>query len=148
MLGNKILTVCIGNICRSPAAEGFFSRYFKEKNITCDVASAGIEALVDRPADPLAQDVMRETYQIDISDHRARQFSEQIAREYDLILVMDDSQVQYLQSRYPFASGKIHLLGKWRQASVGDPYRQSKEIFQKRIALINDCVNDWVQKFW
>lgn len=148
LFGNKILTVCLGNICRSPAAEGLIAAHFHKNNINGEVASAGIHAMVDWPADPFSQKVMQEFYQIDISAHRAKQIDERMARYYDLILVMDDAQVKATQSLYPFASGKVHRIGKWRETNVPDPYRQSEKIFQDRIKLINDCVNDWVEKFW
>ena len=147
-MGNKILTVCLGNICRSPVAEGFFAYHFRRHQIPGEVSSAGIQAVINSAADPFSQKIMQDHYQIDISAHRARQFDEKMARYYDLILVMEDFQATKIQSLYPYTTGKIHPLGKWRKRTVADPYQQSEQIFQQNIALIHDCVNDWIEQLW
>lgn len=148
LLGNKILTVCIGNICRSPAAEELFRAALSKRIENAEVNSAGLEALVGKPADPFAQKVMLETYGLDISSHRAQQIHDGLLKHHDLVLVMDDSQAMFLKKRYPFASGKVHRIGKWRNMNIGDPYRQSEAVFENRISLIAQCVTTWVEKFW
>lgn len=140
--------VCIGNICRSPAAEGFFKNIFESKSLSCDVQSAGIKAMVNHGPDPHSKNIMLNNYQIDISEHKARQINEQMMRYHDLILVMDEEQAGFLRSRYPFASGKVHRIGKWRQMNITDPYRQSELVFEEKISQIHDSVNDWIEKFW
>lgn len=148
MLGNRILTICIGNICRSPAAEALFRAQLAKRVSDAEVNSAGIEALVNKPADPFAQKVMLEQFNLDISSHRAQQVNEGLLKHHDLVLVMDDEQVRILKKRYPFASGKVHRLGKWKNTNITDPYRQSEAVFSDRIALISQCVDEWVEKFW
>ena len=51
-----VLTVCLGNICRSPMAEGLLAAAMPD----CEVASAGLGALSGHPADPIAQALMQE----------------------------------------------------------------------------------------
>ena len=147
-IGNKILVVCLGNICRSPAAEGFIAAHFKKKSVSVEIASAGIEAVVGSPAAENAQKVMQEIYNIDISAHRAQQLTEQMMRDYSLILVMDDAQALRLKKIAPFASGKTHKMGKWRNVNIADPYRQPEAAFQSCCALLHDCVNDWIEKLY
>lgn len=147
-LANKILVVCIGNICRSPAGEGFFISQFKKKEIKVEVGSAGIAAMVNQPAALHTQKIMREVYDIDVSQHRARQMTEQMARYYDLILVMDDEQETAVKKMFPFAAGKTQRMGRWRSVNIDDPYRQSEAVFQEKLAIIYDCVNDWMGRFW
>lgn len=149
-IGSKVLVVCIGNICRSPAAEGFIANHFKRHAIEGVVRSAGIHAMVGDPAAKNTIKVMQDVYDIDVSQHRAAQITESMAREHDLILVMDDEQVMHIKKIYPFASGKVHRLGKWRQVNVADPYKNlhDEQVFQSCIALIHDCVSDWTKKFW
>lgn len=144
--GSKILVVCIGNICRSPAAEGFIARYFKDNAIQAEVSSAGIHAMVGKGAATFTEKLMYDEYGIDVSQHRARQITEEMVRYHDLIWVMDDEQVDSLKKMYSFASGKIYRIGKWRQVDVSDPYRQSEAVFRSCINLLNDCVSDWMKK--
>ena len=148
MLGHKILVACIGNICRSPAAEGFIADYFKKNNISGEVASAGIHALVGESAAPYTEKTMKTLYGIDVSHHRAQQLTEAIIKKYDVVFAMSDGQVRHLKKTYPHASGKICLLGKWQETDIGDPYRESEAVFQECIALIQVCTNDWLTRFW
>ncbi|MCX7121189.1 MAG: low molecular weight phosphotyrosine protein phosphatase [Gammaproteobacteria bacterium] len=143
---NKILVVCIGNICRSPSAEGFFSDYFKKRNLRCQINSAGIQAMEDCSADSYAQEVMLEKYGIDISPHRAKQLTENMLVQYDLVLTMDDAQRAFICKQFPFSFGKTHRLGQWTKKDISDPYRCDKRIFEERIERINECVNSWMDR--
>src|SRR5690606_32586263 len=96
MTMNRILLVCIGNICRSPVAEALLQQAFPDKT----VSSAGLAALVGHPADDTAQDIATR-YGLDLSGHRARQITQAMCREADLILVMESSQQRELSARYP-----------------------------------------------
>jgi protein-tyrosine phosphatase len=76
---NRILVVCIGNICRSPMAESLLAQRLSGRSPDIWVGSAGLAALVGRPADPIAQTLMQERG-LAISDHRARQITHDIFR--------------------------------------------------------------------
>jgi len=84
---NQILVVCIGNICRSPMAEGLLKRDLPK----IKVSSAGLDALVGYGADPIAVEIMAEQG-IDIQSHRARMLTDNLVRQSELILVMDNAQ--------------------------------------------------------
>ena len=91
---DRILVVCIGNICRSPMAEGLLRlRLAGRTGVT--VGSAGIAARVGEPADPMAQGLMRERG-IDIAGHRARQLTPELAGAHDLVLVMEQEHERAL----------------------------------------------------
>jgi len=145
---NKILIVCIGNICRSPAGEAFFRDAFEKKQLPCVVASAGIHAMVDSPADNHVQTILKEKYGLDIAAHRAQQLTDKLLKESDLVLVMDEEQKHFISLHFPFASGKVQRLGQWKKTNISDPYRQSKEIFEDRITTIQACVQSWIDRFW
>jgi low molecular weight protein-tyrosine phosphatase len=135
---SRILVVCVGNICRSPMAEGLLRRALPE----CTVSSAGIGALVDRPADPFAIQLMREQG-VDISSHRARQIQGRLMDEADLVLVMEQNQQRHLERQYPRSRGKIFRLCEEAKADIPDPYRQGLEIFKIAARLINLGVDAW-----
>lgn len=141
-----LLVVCLGNICRSPTAYGFFKELIAANHLPMIVDSAGIEAMEQCSPDQHVLDIMQEQYDIDLSAHVAKQLTEDMMRKNDLILVMDQDQQRYLERSYPFACGKVFPLGKWRNTSVRDPYHQSYAIFSENIALIQECVMDWIKK--
>ena len=114
-----ILVVCEGNVCRSPMAAALLATALPGVN----VVSCGVNALVGKPAVPLAQDVMRERGQ-DIGEHRAQKISRSLCVEADLIPVMDRDQRRFLEDRYPLARGKVFRLGEHDNFDILDPYRQ------------------------
>jgi protein-tyrosine phosphatase len=138
---DTILIVCVGNICRSPVAEGLLKRQLPDKNIS----SAGLAALAGKPADPLAQEVAA-SHGLDISGHRARQLASWMCTQADLILVMEAGHKRELEQQYPLACGKIHCLGDCgpkNMFEVADPYRQSLPAFEAAHAAIERGVRHW-----
>ncbi|MCW5897982.1 MAG: low molecular weight phosphotyrosine protein phosphatase [Flavobacteriales bacterium] len=90
----KILTVCLGNICRSPMAEGVLRHRARERGITIVTDSAGTgDYHVGEAPDKRAIAAMRRQG-IDISDLRARQFSVEDYQRFDLIVTMDASNTR------------------------------------------------------
>lgn len=85
----NILFVCLGNICRSPMAEGILKKIFTERGINGTVDSAGFESFhINDMPDPRAINVAK-SYGIDISQKRARIFLKADFDRFDRIYVMD-----------------------------------------------------------
>ncbi|MCG7562507.1 MULTISPECIES: low molecular weight protein-tyrosine-phosphatase [Pseudoalteromonas] len=138
---DSVLIVCAGNICRSPTAEYVLKSKLSERAI--EVSSAGLTALVDKPADQLAQQLASQ-HGIDMSEHRGRQISTSLVSQNSVILVMEQRHLEDLCSRYPQARGKTFLLGKWLgDKEIPDPYRQSQEAFEHVYELINSACSAW-----
>lgn len=136
----KILLVCIGNICRSPTAEIVLKDTLGP---SFDVSSAGLQALVDRPVDPTAAELLRERG-LDSDLHRARQLTPALLGAADLVLVMERAHQARIVRDAPQASGKTLLLGKWRgDLEIPDPYRQQRPAFEHVLRLIDDSVAGW-----
>lgn len=139
----RILTVCIGNICRSPTAEYLLRDRLASRDI--EVTSAGLGAMVGYPMDATAMQVMAEQG-IDGAAHRARQLTTAMLRESDLILGMEKSHVDAMVRLAPEASGKIFVLDKWVQArDIPDPYRQQRPAFDHVYGLITQGVDSWLR---
>ena len=90
----KVLMVCLGNICRSPLAEGILKEKIKENNLdwTVDSAGTGSWHVGDRP-DPRSIAVAA-THGLDITTQRGRQLKRDDLENYDLIFAMDSSNYQ------------------------------------------------------
>jgi len=141
---DSILVVCAGNICRSPTAEYVLKAKLADKQIK--VSSAGLTALVGKPADPMAQKIAA-SHGVAMEEHKGQQLSSQLVGSNSVILVMEQRHLNDLHSRYPEARGKTFLLGKWiNNAEIPDPYRQSQEAFEHVYALIDSACSAW-QKY-
>jgi protein-tyrosine phosphatase len=137
----SVLIVCIGNICRSPMAEGLLRRAMPE----LAVQSAGLGAMVGQPAQPTALELLAEQG-VDISAHRAQQLTNVLANHSDLILVMDSDQKAEIQRLYPQASGKVFRLGEVQKTDVPDPYRKPRDAFEHALMLIRQGTEAWVPR--
>ncbi|MDR6785954.1 protein-tyrosine phosphatase [Pedobacter africanus] len=90
----KILMVCLGNICRSPLAEGIMRQLLEEQGLNWEVTSAGTgDWHVNQPADRRSIAIARK-FGYDISKQRARHFGKQMFDEADHILVMDRNNLR------------------------------------------------------
>ena len=144
---NRILMVCIGNICRSPTAEYLLrARLLQSSGPHADiqVASAGLSAMVGYPMDATAAQVMLD-HGVDGVSHQARQLTPAILRESDLVLVMEKSHAAAIGRMAPEATGKVFLLGKWQNdTAIPDPYGQQREAFDHVYQLIERGVAGWL----
>lgn len=122
----RILFVCLGNICRSPTAEGVFRDLAAKAGINVETDSAGTgDWHIGNPPDRRAMaEAARRGH--DISDLRARQFTAADFSRFDLILAMDRSNLRDIEALRP--SGKavpVQLLldhGERPGTDVPDPY--------------------------
>ncbi len=112
-LKNKILFVCMGNICRSPTAEGAFRSIVDNKNLSqnFDIDSAGTHAYhIGNSPDQRALKAAIDNG-VDLSKQRARQVHESDFYYYDYIIAMDSDNLEILKSMCPKESNsKIELM--------------------------------------
>ena len=142
-----ILTLCIGNICRSPLAEALLARELPGHSVT----SAGLGAVVGAPADPFSLEIAAEQG-LDLSAHRARQVSQWMCQQAELILVMEQAHKLRLEQQFPLVRGKVFRLGQFGQPGnpapfdVADPYREPRAAFEAAWAAIAGGVASWVPR--
>jgi len=138
----KILMVCLGNICRSPIAEGVMRQKIEEYGIDAEVNSCGTASYHIGEAPDYRGIQTLNNYDIDISQHQGQQFTVSDFDTYDLIFAMDTSNYSNLaaKARNQKDMEKIKLLmdetypGK--QKIVPDPYYGNISDFQNVFQLL------------
>ncbi len=148
----KVLFVCMGNICRSPTAQGVFRKLIADAGLESAVVveSAGTHAYhVGEPPDARAQQAAkRRGYEI--GDLQARQITQEDFRNFDLILAMDWENLALLQQQCPRAhKHKLHLLmrfaGEHDAATVPDPYYGGPEGFNTVLDYVEDACQGLIE---
>lgn len=104
----RILTVCTGNICRSPLAEQLLRADLAGLDI--EVSSAGTMALVGQPMPAQAQTLARRLGGVGTDEHAARKLTEQLVRESDLILGLAREHRRSVVELLPAATRKAFTL--------------------------------------
>jgi len=144
----SVLFVCVGNICRSPLAEGLLKHYAKQCQIAVRVNSAGICALVGDPPQPHSQAVAR-MHGFDIAQYHAMQISHDMVVSHDLILALDTVVYDALVKAHSFAIGKIKRLGFFhKNIDIADPYQKDRPAFDEMYVHVNDCIKGLIRKLW
>jgi protein-tyrosine phosphatase len=126
---HRILFVCLGNICRSPTAEGVLRDLVRKAapDLQVVIDSAGTAGYhIGAPPDPRSQSAALRRG-IDISDLRARQVSRSDFASFDLILAMDRESLRDLEAKCPgHARAKLRLFLEYApqtgRTEVPDPY--------------------------
>lgn len=148
----KILTVCLGNICRSPMAEGILRHLAQKRGISMETDSAGTSDYhVGEVPDRRAMAAMKR-HGIDISDLHARQFVAADFERFDLILAMDASNLRDMLRLAPNAqlaakAGLVmdHAPGH-SEREVPDPYFGSDEGFDHVYRMLVDACSAVLDK--
>jgi protein-tyrosine phosphatase len=143
----------MGNICRSPMAEGMFRKAVREAGLESRVEtdSAGTHAYhVGAPPDPRAQQAIRQRGE-DISDLRGRCVADADFERFDYILVMDGDNYDRLIERAPaHHHGKIRRLlsfsRRWPNLDVMDPYYGGPQGFEENLDMIEDAVQGLIRE--
>ena len=143
-----ILALCLGNICRSPIAEGLLRAHLKARGLNIDVDSAGTGGYhVGEAPDPRSIEVMR-SHGHDISAQRSRQLTAEDFSRFDLILAMDQSNLRNARRLAPSGAGmaRVELLLSG-DAEVPDPYYGGPRGFDHVYALIDEAAARWVERW-
>ena len=146
----RILFVCLGNICRSPAAEGVFCEILKEQGAQSryivDSAGTGGYHVGELPDDRMRLHARRRG--LDLT-HRCRKVEVEDFDNFDLIIGMDAGNLTKLRRLAPSveATRKIHGMAEFfsggaRYDHVPDPYYEGAEGFELVLDLLQDgCMN-------
>ena len=139
----RILMVCLGNICRSPLAEGILRSKVSSEIAEIDSCGTGNYHIGD-PPDSRSVSVAKK-YDIDISNLRGRQFSVLDFDSFDLIYVMDESNYQNVidLARNEDDKNKVHFILNEvypnQNYSIPDPYNGSLHQFESVFKMLDEA---------
>jgi len=151
-LAKRILMVCLGNICRSPLADGLLLRKINERNLDAIVDSAGTANYHIGKAPDHRMIKTAAKFGTPIDFLRARQFTAQDFQNFDHILVMDRSnyhnvialaQTEADQKKVNFFLDYLHPNQK---SEVPDPYYGTLKDFEAVYQLVDDATDALIQK--
>lgn len=144
--------VCLGNICRSPLAEGIIRDKAEKSGLEVVADSAGTAAYhVGEPPDQRSMEVAKK-HNIDISNQRARQFEVRDFDAFDRIYVMDKNNYEDVIALATSTEDveKVDLIlnavNPGENRSVPDPYYGGKDGFDKVYSMLEESCSAIVEK--
>lgn len=142
---NRILVVCLGNVCRSPMAQAMLRQKLPTR-AEVSIDSAGINALVGHPMTETAQAVLRER-DIAMNDHRAKQVTAEMLQTADVVLAMEGWHLKRLYELAPAIRGRAFLLGHWNgPLDIPDPFQQQRPAYEHVYRLIDETTDAWLAR--
>lgn len=149
----RILFVCMGNICRSPAAEGIFRKYVELERlgdvIACDSAGTLGSHAGERPDPRMIRAAAKRGYSL---DSRARQFVPEDFDAFDTIVVMDrqNHKAVVAQSRRPGDAAKVVFMGDFHPepdvVEIPDPYYGGPTGFEYVLDSLEVCARGLLEE--
>jgi protein-tyrosine phosphatase len=145
----KVLFVCLGNICRSPLAQGIFEHQIRLAGREADfyADSAGTSAWHEGERPHSGSIRVARKYGIDIAKQRSRPVHPKDAEIFDYIIAMDTSNRESLLSEFRFPESKIFLMRSFSRSgsssknlNVPDPWGMGDEAFENVYRILEDAV--------
>jgi len=149
----RLLFVCMGNICRSPTAEGVLRAAIERRGLAdrIEVASAGTHDyhVGEAPDARAVRHARKRGY--DLGALRASQVSRVDFERFDYILAMDRGHLRMLRALAPAkARAKLGLFleasGRWKDEDVPDPYYGGPEDFERVLDMAEEAAERWVDR--
>lgn len=147
----NVLFVCLGNICRSPLAEGVFQKEIRNRGVESEfnVDSCGTSKyhIGEQPDSRTVANARENGVHL---DHKARQFSKADFRDFDYIIVMDKANLEVIErhDQNNNYSEKFHLMRdfdpKFKGEDVPDPYFGGESGFQHVYDIVKRSVDNFL----
>ncbi|MFV9485141.1 low molecular weight protein-tyrosine-phosphatase [Christiangramia sp. ASW11-125] len=146
----RVLMVCLGNICRSPLAEGILKSKVDPETVFVDSAGTGdwhVDSEPDRRSIAIAS-----KNGLDISQQRGRQFSKKDFQDFDHIFVMDNSNFKDViaMAETDEERQKVHLILEEifpsENVDVPDPYHGGDQGFENVYMMLDEATDELKRK--
>lgn len=149
----RLLFVCLGNICRSPAADGVMQHFLKreglEKNVTVDSAGMVNYHVGSLPDERMRRCAAKRGITL---DHLGKHFIKELFAQFDLILVMDEANLRDVRQLDPSGESmaKVKLFAgfctRHHLREVPDPYTGEESDFEFVLDLVEDGCTELVRR--
>lgn len=145
----SVLFVCLGNICRSPLAQGIFEHQIAQAGLEAafDADSAGTSGWHEGEPPHRGSIAVARKYGISIERQRSRPVHPKDGEVFDFIIAMDTANRESLLSEFRFPEKKIHLMRDFslteaatKGQSVPDPWGMGENAFEEVYSILFDAV--------
>ena len=144
---DRILFVCLGNICRSPLAHGVAEKIVNNSDLSLIIDSAGTSNWHEGEAPCEHSVTIANQYNVDITSQRSRPITKEDISLFKYVVAMDQ---QNRADLIAFGFEQVYLLGDYagfQGEDVPDPYFfDGFEGFEKVYSMIDSCVEDFMKK--
>lgn len=145
VMSERVLMVCVGNICRSPIGEALWNHRLKQLGLPGTAASAGISARLGDPIHPVSAQLLQ-ARGVPVEGQGSRPLRTAMLREADLVLVMEYWHKSTIERMAPFTRGRVYLLGHWQGFEIPDPMGEPESAFKSAFERIDRGVCGWLER--
>lgn len=149
----KIMFICTSNVCRSAMAKALFEKIIENTNPIIEVYSCGIFAQTGDMASYNAIQAMKETFNIDLKEHRAINIAESQIEQMDLILCATLSHKKTVQQLYPHLASKVYTIKEYagiakegQEMDIRDPWGYNLETYLLCVQELEECLQKIAEK--
>jgi protein-tyrosine-phosphatase len=139
-IASSILFVCLGNICRSPFAEGIARRYLSSERT---IRSAGYYPKADRCCpDPAVETAVH--WDVDLRDHRSQLLTDTMLQDFEAVFVFDEQNYQRLATDFPLVRKRLHFVGALKLDGplfIADPFGLELADFERCYRQIAEAIS-------
>lgn len=146
----KILFVCLGNICRSPIAQGILEKKIKEMNLNSKISvdSAGTSSWHQGEKPDRGSINVSKNHEIDITNQKSRPVSINDKEHFNYIIAMDRANYWTLKNEFNIPNEKLYMMRHFDDEKINDdvpdPYGMAGEAFEEVYRIIDRSIENFI----